>query len=152
VQPIGLGARDSLRLEAGLPLHGHDIDAATSPIEAGLGFAVSKRRRKAGDLRGAARLGAELADGPARVRVGLRVLEGAPAREGAVITDTSGETVGVITSGAFSPTLGGPIAMGYAPPALSAPGTALRVVVRGKPQNAEVVALPFVPHRYRRGA
>jgi aminomethyltransferase len=152
VAPIGLGARDSLRLEAGLPLYGHDLDETISPIEAGLAFAVSKRRRKAGDLRGAGRIARELESGPARLRVGLRILEGAPAREGAEITDSAGAVVGRVTSGGFSPTLGAPIAMGYVPPTLAAPGTPLKVVVRGKPQGAQVATLPFVPHRYRRGA
>jgi aminomethyltransferase len=150
VRPIGLGARDSLRLEAGLPLHGHDIDETTSPIEANLGFAVAKPRLKAGGLRGAERIARELAGDLKRVRVGLRVLEGAPAREGAEIAGADGEIVGRVTSGGFSPSLGAPIAMGFVPPALSAPGTPLKVIVRGKPQAAEVVVLPFVPHRYVR--
>ncbi|MEO8811711.1 MAG: glycine cleavage system aminomethyltransferase GcvT [Caulobacteraceae bacterium] len=150
VAPIGLGARDSLRLEAGLPLYGHDADQTVSPIEAGLAFAVSKKRRKAADFPGAARILRELADGPARVRVGLRVLEGAPAREGAAIADDAGTVVGVVTSGGFSPSLRAPIAMGFVAPSSAAPGTALSVIVRGKPQAAVVVALPFVPHRYRR--
>ena len=150
VQPIGLGARDSLRLEAGLPLYGHDLDETVSPFEASLDFAVSKRRLKAGDIPGAARLAREAAGDLTRVRVGLRVLEGAPAREGAMIADATGQSVGVVTSGGFSPTLSAPIAMGYIPPALAAPGTRLVVVVRGKAQAAQVVALPFVPHRYFR--
>lgn len=150
VRPIGLGARDSLRLEAGLPLYGHDIDTGISPFEADLGFAVSKKRLKAGRVSGAARLQAEQAGGLSRVRVGLRVLEGAPAREGAEIADAAGAVVGKVTSGGFSPSLGGPIAMGYAPPALAAAGTELRVIVRGKAQRAVVTTLPFVPHRYHR--
>ena len=150
VKPIGLGARDSLRLEAGLPLHGHDIDETTSPIEANLGFAVAKPRLKAGGLRGAERIARELAGDVARVRVGLRVLEGAPAREGAEITDAGGAVIGRVTSGGFSPSLAAPIAMGFVPPALSAAGTALNVIVRGKAQGAEVTALPIVPHRYVR--
>ncbi len=150
VRPIGLGARDSLRLEAGLPLYGHDADEAVSPIEAGLDFAVSKRRLKAQDFPGAARVAAERAGGLSRVRVGLRVLEGAPAREGAEITDATGAVVGQVTSGGFSPSLSAPIAMGFVPPALSAPGTALKVLVRGKAQAAEVTSMPFVPHRYVR--
>jgi len=149
VRPVGLAARDSLRLEAGLPLYGHDLGPETSPIEAGLGFAVHRRRRDAGNLRGHARLACELAQGPSRIRVGLRVLEGAPAREGAVIA-RDGEPVGVVTSGGFSPTLGIPIAMGFVPPSLSAPATRLEVVVRDRAQAAEVVPLPFVPHRYVR--
>jgi len=150
VRPIGLGARDSLRLEAGLPLHGHDIDETTSPIEANLGFAVAKPRLKARALRGAERIARELAGDLTRVRVGLRVLEGAPAREGAEIADAGGAVVGRVTSGGFSPSLSAPIAMGFVPPALSAPGARLSVIVRGKPQAAEVAVLPFVPHRYVR--
>jgi aminomethyltransferase len=152
VLPIGLGARDSLRLEAGLPLYGHDADETTSPIETALAFAVSKKRLKVGRMRGAARLAAELAGKLARVRVGLRVLAGAPAREGAEIADADGVVVGRVTSGGFSPTLGAPIAMGFVPPALSSPGTRLCVIVRGRAQGAEVTALPFVVQRYRRAA
>jgi aminomethyltransferase len=150
VAPIGLGARDSLRLEAGLPLYGHDIDESVSPVEAALGFAISKRRLKAGDMRGAGRMRAEQAGNLARVRVGLRILEGAPAREGAMITDEAGAPVGVVTSGGFAPCLGAPIAMGFVPPAFAKPGTSLKVVVRTRPQAAEVVDTPFVPHRYYR--
>ena len=149
VKPIGLGARDSLRLEAGLPLYGHDLDETVSPIEGGVGFAVAKKRRDAGDFPGASRIMAERADGPTRVRVGLHV-DGAPAREGAEIADELGEIVGVVTSGGFSPSLGYPIALGFTPPALSEPGTKLSVIVRGKPQLAVVTELPFVPHRYIR--
>jgi len=150
VRPIGLGARDSLRLEAGLPLYGHDVDETVSPIEADLAFAVSKKRRAARDFPGAARIVKELEAGPARLRVGLKVLEGAPAREGAQIADRAGAVVGAGTSGGFSPSLGHPIAMGFVPPALAAVGTVLSVIVRGKAQAAEVVAMPFVPHRYVR--
>ena len=149
VETIGLGARDSLRLEAGLPLYGHDADETVSPIEAGLSFAVSKRRLKAGDFPGAARVSNEIATAPSRVRVGLRVT-GAPAREGAVIADAAQSPVGVVTSGGFSPSLGAPIAMGFVPPAFAVPGTTLTVIVRDRPQSAEVVAMPFVPHRYFR--
>ena len=150
VRPIGLGARDSLRLEAGLPLYGHDADETVSPIEAGLGFAVSKRRLKAGDFPGAARVARERGGELKRVRVGLKVLEGAPAREGADIVDATGAVVGRVTSGGFAPSLSAPIAMGFVPPTLAEPGTRLGVVVRGKTQAAEVVAMPFVPHRYVR--
>jgi aminomethyltransferase len=150
VGPIGLGARDSLRLEAGLPLYGHDADETVSPIEASLGFAISKKRLKAGDFPGAARVARGAAGDLARVRVGLKVLEGAPAREGAEIADASGAVVGRVTSGGFSPSLSAPIAMGFVPPALAAPGTGLKVIVRGKAQGAEVAELPFVPHRYVR--
>jgi aminomethyltransferase len=149
-KPIGLGARDSLRLEAGLPLYGHDLDETVSPVEASLEFALSKRRREAEDFPGAARALGELAGRLDRRRVGLRVLEGAPAREGAEIVGENGAVVGRVTSGGFSPTLGGPIAMGYVPPAFAEPGARLGVVVRGKRQGAEVVPMPFVPHRYRR--
>jgi len=150
VRPIGLGARDSLRLEAGLPLYGHDVDETVSPVEADLAFAVAKKRREARDFPGAARIAKELAEGPSRKRVGLVVLEGAPAREGAQIADEAGEVVGVVTSGGFSPSLGKPIAMGFVPPALAGVGTRLKVIVRGKAQAAEVAAMPFVPHRYVR--
>ncbi len=150
VRPIGLGARDSLRLEAGLPLYGHDADNTVSPVEANLGFALSKRRQKSGDFPGAARIAAEKAGALSRVRVGLRVLEGAPAREGAPILDPDGAAIGAVTSGGFAPSLGGPIAMGYVPPAFAPPGTALQVQVRGRAQAAVVVEMPFFPHRYFR--
>ena len=150
VKPIGLGARDSLRLEAGLPLYGHDLDETVSPVEAGLTFAINKNRREQRDFPGAARIVRELAEGPARVRVALRVLEGAPAREGAQIADEAGTVVGVVTSGGYSPMLKCGIALGFAPPALAAVGTRLKVIVRGKPQACEVVKAPFVPHRYLR--
>ncbi len=150
VTSVGLGARDSLRLEAGLPLYGHDLDEGLSPIEAGLAFAVSKRRLRAGDIPGSPRIGRELAGDLSRLRVGLRVLEGAPAREGAIIQNAAGKNIGKVTSGGFSPCLGAPIAMGFVPPAFAAPGTLVEVIVRGKPQAAAVVAMPFVPHRYHR--
>ncbi|MNK23377.1 Aminomethyltransferase [compost metagenome] len=150
VKPIGLGARDSLRLEAGLPLHGHDVDATTSPVEAALTFALSKSRKEAADFNGAERILKELAEGPSRVRIALHVKEGAPAREGAEIADMDGNVIGVITSGGPSPTLGRNIAMGYAPPAFAELGTELKVIVRGKPAAAEVVATPFVATRYYR--
>jgi aminomethyltransferase len=149
VKPIGLGARDSLRLEAGLPLYGHDADPSTSPVEAALTFALSKRRKETGDFPGAQRILRELAGDLTRVRVGLKVLEGAPAREGAEIA-SEGRVVGKVTSGGPSPSLGYSIAMGYVPPALSALGTRLEVLVRGRAQPAEVVATPFVPNRYYR--
>jgi aminomethyltransferase len=152
VKPIGLGARDSLRLEAGLPLYGHDLDETVSPVEAGLTFAINKNRREQRDFPGAARIVKELAEGPARVRVGLKVLEGAPAREGAEVADATGAVIGVVTSGGFSPSLRAGIALAFVPPAHAAPGTALKVIVRGKPQACEVVKLPFVPHGYVRKA
>ena len=150
VKPIGLGARDSLRLEAGLPLHGHDIDASTTPVEGALTFALSKSRKEAADFNGAETILKQLADGPSRVRIGLHVKEGAPAREGAEIADMDGNVIGKITSGGPSPTLGHNIAMGYVPPAFAELGTDLKVIVRGKPAAAEVVATPFVATRYYR--
>ena len=149
VKPIGLGARDSLRLEAGLPLYGHDLDETVSPIEADLGFAVSKRRREAADFPGASRILAEREGQLSRKRVGLLV-EGAPAREGAEILDASGAAIGVVTSGGFAPSLGKAIALGFVPPQHAAIGTKLQVSVRGRAQSAEVVPTPFVPHRYFR--
>ena len=151
VKPVGLGARDSLRLEAGLPLYGHDLDETTSPIEADLGFTLGKRRREAADFPGSRRILDERANAPSRRRVGLFV-DGAPAREGAEILDGSGTKIGVVTSGGFSPSLNRPIAMGYVPPAHAAPGTQLQVSARGRTQVATVTALPFVPHRYVRKA
>jgi aminomethyltransferase len=151
VEPVGLGARDSLRLEAGLPLYGHELDETTSPVEAALDFALSRRRLKAGTIRGAARLARERAGDLARLRVGLTV-EGAPAREGAIIADAAGREVGVVTSGGFGPTLGAPIAMGFVPPALATLGAHLQVLVRARAQPARVTGLPFVPHRYRRAS
>ncbi len=151
VRPAGLGARDSLRLEAGMPLYGHDLDDTVSPIEAGLNFAVSKRRREAADFPGAARILGELAGELGRVRVGLFV-EGAPAREGATILDAGGQGIGRVTSGGFSPTLNRAIALGFVAPGHAAPGTRLQVAVRDRLQAAEVAPLPFVPHRYVRKA
>jgi aminomethyltransferase len=150
VKAIGLGARDSLRLEAGLPLYGHDMDETVSPIEAGMPFAVGKSRREAADFPGADRILKELAGDLERVRVNLKVLEGAPAREGAEIADETGAVVGVVTSGGFGPSFGGAIAIGFVPPALAVVGSKLKVIVRGKPQAAEVVTSPFVPTRYVR--
>jgi aminomethyltransferase len=150
VKPIGLGARDSLRLEAGLCLYGHDIDETTSPIEAGLTWSIQKRRRTEGGFPGAARVQRELADGPARVRVGLKPEGRAPAREGTPIATPDGREVGVVTSGGFGPTVNGPIAMGYVAPEASAAGTELHLMVRGKALPARVAAMPFTPHRYKR--
>ncbi len=149
VKPIGLGARDSLRLEAGLPLYGHDLDETVSPIEADLGFAVSKRRREAADFPGAARILSERDGQLTRKRVGL-IVQGAPAREGAEILDAAGKTIGVVTSGGFAPSLGKAIALGFVPPDFTAPGTKLQVAVRNRTQPAEIVPTPFVPHRYFR--
>jgi aminomethyltransferase len=150
VLPIGLGARDSLRLEAGLCLYGHDIDETTSPVEADLGFALPKRRRAEGGFPGADRVRRELADAPARLRVGILPEGKAPAREGTAILSPDGAPVGIVTSGGFGATIGGPVAMGYVPPAFAAPGTRLLLSVRGRELAAAVVPLPFVPHRYFR--
>jgi aminomethyltransferase len=152
VKPAGLGARDSLRLEAGLCLYGHDIDETTTPVEAGLAWAIGKRRRAAGGFPGAAVIQRELAQGPARKRVGIRPDERAPAREGTEITDGAGRVIGKVTSGGFGPTLGGPIAMGYVEAGAAAEGTRLGLLVRGSERPARVVKLPFVAHRYSRPA
>jgi aminomethyltransferase len=150
VKPIGLGARDSLRLEAGLCLHGHDIDTTTSPVEAGLVWSIQKRRREEGGFPGAARIRREIAEGPSRVRVGLKPEGRAPAREGTLITTPDGREVGTVTSGGFGPTVNGPVAMGYVAREVSAPGTELHLMVRGKPLAAKVAPMPFAPHRYKR--
>ena len=151
VAPIGLGARDSLRLESGLCLYGHDIDETTSPVEGNVAFAIGKRRREEGGFPGADRILRELKDGTSRLRVGLRPEGRAPAREGAEIESVSGGKIGVVTSGGFGPTLGGPLAMGYVDAAHAAKGTKVNIIVRGKPLAAEVVDMPFVPQNYYRG-
>jgi len=150
VKPIGLGARDSLRLEAGLPLYGHDLDPETTPVMADLGFALAKKRREAADFSGAARILAERENGPAAKRVGLTLHGRQPVREGASVVDADGATIGRVTSGGFAPTVGAPIAMAYVPLELAVPGTAIRLVQRGKVHDATVAAMPFVPHRYVR--
>jgi aminomethyltransferase len=150
VKPIGLGARDSLRLEAGLPLYGHDIDRSTTPVMAGLGFAIGKRRRAERDFSGAARIFKEIEEGPAQKRVGFDVDGRQPVREGALVLDGEGNEVGRITSGGFSPSLQRPIAMGYVASHLAEPGTALKLEQRGKLFDARVAPMPFVAHRYHR--
>jgi aminomethyltransferase len=148
VKPIGLGARDSLRLEAGLCLYGHDIDETTSPVEAGLQWSIQKRRRAEGGFPGAQRILGELKEGPARRRIGL-VLEGRqPAREGAEIATADGVVIGKLTSGGFSPILQRPIAMGYVEPAHAVNGAQLDILVRGKALPAQVTAMPFVATNY----
>jgi aminomethyltransferase len=150
VKLAGLGARDSLRLEAGLCLYGHDIDESTSPVEAGLAWSIGKRRRIGGGFAGAERILRELRDGPARKRIGL-LLEGRqPAREGAQITTTDGEIVGVVTSGSFAPSLERCIAMGYVALPHAGDDTQLHIIVRGKALPARIVPMPFVPHNYIR--
>jgi aminomethyltransferase len=151
VAPIGLGARDTLRLEAGLCLYGHDIDETTTPIEAGLAWTIGKRRRAEGGFPGAATVLRQLADGPARKRVGIRPDGRAPAREGTAIVDTGGNSIGQVTSGGFGPSVGAPIAMGYVDASYSAEGVALAVVVRDVARPAHVARLPFVPTHYYRG-
>ncbi len=149
VKAIGLGARDSLRLEAGLCLYGHDIDTTTSPIEAGLGWSIQKRRREEGGFPGHARVQRELTDGPSRRRVGILPEGRQPAREGTEILH-EGRKVGLVTSGGFGPTSGGPVAMGYVEATCAAPGTPLALNVRGRELPARVVKLPFVPNRFYR--
>ena len=150
VKPVGLGARDSLRLEAGLPLYGHDLDRDTTPVMAGLTFAIQKRRRAEGGFPGAVRILAELEQGPVQKRVGLDVEGRQPVREGALILDGEGNEIGRVTSGGFSPSLQRPIAMGYVAAALAEPGTQLKLEQRGKLFDARVATMPFVPHRYHR--
>jgi aminomethyltransferase len=150
VKPVGLGARDSLRLEAGLPLYGHDLDLTTTPVEAGLVFALSKRRRDEGGFAGWHRIARELEEGPVRKRVGLAVEGRQPVREGAMVVDSEGSEVGKVTSGGFSPMLEAPVAMAYVPAAMAAEGSAVRLAQRGKIFEAKVVKMPFVPHRYHR--
>ena len=150
VKPIGLGARDSLRLEAGLCLYGHDIDETTSPVEADLLWSIQKRRRTEGGFIGAARVQKEITSGAKRKRVGIKREGRAPAREGTVVTDTTGHQIGVITSGGFGPTANGPVAMGYVETAFAAASTAVQLIVRGQPMPAQIVSLPFVPHNYKR--
>jgi aminomethyltransferase len=150
-EAIGLGARDSLRLEAGLCLYGHDLTPDISPIEGNIAFAVGKRRRAEGGFPGAARIQRELAEGSKRLRVGIRPNGRAPAREGSEIQSVDGKTIGSVTSGGFGPTVNGPVAMGYVDAAFAATGTQVCLIVRGKPLPAVVADMPFVPHRYYRG-
>jgi glycine cleavage system T protein (aminomethyltransferase) len=150
VLPVGLGARDSLRLEAGLALYGQDIDESTSPVAAGLAWTIGKRRKMARDFPGADRIMAELLDGPAMKRVGLALSDRTPAREGANIVEVGGCAAGRVTSGGFSPSLGRPIAMGYVQTKYAADGTTLNIFVREVARAAVVTPMPFVPHRYKR--
>ncbi len=149
VKPIGLGARDSLRLEAGLPLYGHDLGPDTTPVAADLGFALSKRRREEGGFPGAERILAERAAGPESKRFGLIIEGRQPVREGAEVIDADGNAVGHVTSGGFAPSISAPIAMAYCPPALAESGV-ITLRQRGKVHAARVVPMPFVPHRYVR--
>lgn len=167
VKPIGLGARNSLRLEAGLCLYGNDIDTTTTPVEASLNWAIQKVRRtggaREGGFPGAARVLAQLAAATAgaaghtdhdtlkRKRVGLVALERIPVRDGTVLQSFEGKDIGFVTSGLLGPTADRPIAMGYVATAFSEPGTRVQAIVRGKPVPMEVSTLPFVPSRYYRG-
>lgn len=156
VAPIGLGARDSLRLEAGLCLYGHDITTDTSPVEAGLKWAIQKVRRtggaREGGFPGSERILRELTEGPSRLRVGLRPEGRAPMREGVALfaAEDADAPVGIVTSGAFGPTIGAPMSMGYLPAAQAAAGTRIWGDVRGKRLPAQVVPLPFRPSTYHK--
>jgi aminomethyltransferase len=150
VLPAGLGARDSLRLEAGLPLYGADIDELTTPVEARLAWCISKRRRAEGGFLGAAVIGDQLANGPARLRVGLRPDGRTPARAGVQVAAPDGTGAGTVTSGGFSPTLGVPVAMAYLRRDVAGENQPVQLVVRGTGLPGRVVPLPFVPHRYAR--
>ena len=156
VWPIGLGARDSLRLEAGLCLYGHDIDTATTPVEAGLNWSIQKSRRdggaRTGGFLGASKILAQFADGAPRQRIGLQPEGRAPVREGVALfaDETSAESIGRVTSGGFGPSAGAPIAMGYLPTAQAAAGTIVYAELRGQRVPMRVAAMPFVPHSYKR--
>ncbi|MGC2522506.1 MAG: glycine cleavage system aminomethyltransferase GcvT [Stellaceae bacterium] len=151
VEAAGLGARDSLRLEAGLCLYGHDIDETTTPIEADLGWTIGKRRRAEGGFPGAGVILRQLAQGAGRKRVGIRPDGRAPAREGTPILNQAGAAIGRVTSGGFGPSLGAPVAMGYVAAADAGEGAPLLLDLRGTARPAHVARLPFVPHRYHRG-
>ncbi|NIK89371.1 aminomethyltransferase [Rhizomicrobium palustre] len=152
VMPIGLGARDSLRLEAGLCLYGHDIDETTDPAEANLVWAIGKRRKTEKGFPAADKIMERVLNGTARKRVGIRPEGRAPAREGTEIADKTGRIIGKITSGGFGPSLNAPVAMGYVESAFAADGSEIDLIVRGKPVPAKVAPMPFVPNRYKRGA
>jgi aminomethyltransferase len=148
VQPAGLGARDTLRLEAGLCLYGNDIDESTTPVEAGLAWTIHRRRREQGGFLGDGVILRQLVEGPKRKRVGIRLDGRAPARAGSVITDETGAAIGHVTSGSYAPTVGGPVAMGYVEASRAQPETAVQILVRDKPLAGHVVRLPFVAHAY----
>lgn len=154
ILPAGLGARDSLRLEAGLCLYGHDIDEETTPVEAGLGWVIAKKYRGgnivAAEFPGAEKILGQLKNGTDKIRTGFRPESKIPVREGTEIVCNSGATVGIVTSGGFGPTAGGPVAMGYIRTEYADPATSLSVEVRGRSLNLSMVTLPFVPHRYNK--
>lgn len=150
VAPIGLGARDSLRLEAGLCLYGHDIDTGTTPVEADLMWSVPRRRRESLNFPGAHKISKQLSQKPDRVRVGIKPEGRAPAREGTEIHDMNNNPIGRITSGGFAPSLQAPIAMGYVSAEHAAPSTQVQLIIRGKPMLAHITSMPFVEHKYLR--
>lgn len=151
VKPIGLGARDTLRLEAGLCLYGHELDATINPVEANILWAVAKPRREAGGYLGADAVQQAMRNGVSRKRVGIRPAGRAPARDGTVVLNSDEKTIGIVTSGSYGPTVGGPVCMGYVQTAYAAPETTVLLDVRGQHLPATIVALPFAPHRYYRG-
>jgi aminomethyltransferase len=148
VAPAGLGARDTLRLEAGLCLWGNDIDETTTPVEAGLSWAINRRRREQGGFPGDEIILRQLFEGPARKRVGMQLEGKAPARAGSRIHDGNGSDIGVVTSGGYAPSVGGPVAMGYVDASAAEPDTPVRLIVRDKPLAGRVVRMPFVETRY----
>jgi aminomethyltransferase len=150
VMPIGLGARDSLRLEAGLCLYGHDLDEETDPVSANLVWSIGKRRRGEGGFLATEKILGLIANGTKQKRVGIRPDGRAPAREGTAITDKSGRNIGRVTSGGFGPSANVPVAMGYVDTEYSADGTEIELLIRGKPWPARIAPMPFVPHRYKR--
>ncbi|WP_096173586.1 glycine cleavage system aminomethyltransferase GcvT [Cohaesibacter sp. ES.047] len=152
VEPAGLGARDSLRLESGLCLYGHDLTTEIDPAEADLGWAIQKRRREEAGFPGAERILTGLSEGPSRIRVGLKIVGKAPAREGTEIQSPDGESIGIVTSGGFAPSLQAPIAMGYVLPEHAVAGTKVNLIVRKRIIEAEVASMPFVPQHYVRKA
>jgi aminomethyltransferase len=152
VLPIGLGARDSLRLEAGLCLCGHDIDATTDPVEAGLLWSISKRRRQQGGFPGFGAIAEAIAEGPSRRRVGFLIEGKAPAREGSDVETLDGRRIGRVTSGGFAPSLGRPIGMGYVEAGEAKTGAPVNLIIRGRAAPATIASMPFVPHAYHRGA
>ena len=150
VLPIGLGARDSLRLEAGLCLYGHDIDETVTPVEANLVWSIAKRRKMDKDFPAAEKIMDQIVSSVAKKRVGILPVGKAPAREHTPVADKSGRIIGEITSGGFGPSLNAPVAMGYVETAFAGDGTEVDLMVRGKPMTARIAPMPFVPHRYRR--
>jgi aminomethyltransferase len=152
VLPIGLGARDSLRLEAGLCLYGHDMDETIDPITANLAWSIGKRRKMDKDFPAAEMIIGKLLDGTAQKRVGIRPDGKAPARDGTEIADNTGRIIGKITSGSFGPSLNAPVAMGYVDTPFAGDGNEIMLMVRGKAMPAHVAPMPFVPHGYKRNS